>query len=589
MALILGINAYHGDSSAALVKDGVLLAAAEEERFTRIKHWAGMPMASIRYCLSAEGADIEDVDYIAISTNPRANLVQKAFYAIRKRVGVKPVLGRLTRMKKTLGIKQRIADHYGINVEKIKALLVPVEHHEAHAACGFFTSPFERSAILSIDGMGDFTSTWFGYGEGSHLSGFRRVYYPHSLGFLYEATTRFLGFPKYGDEYKVMGLAPYGQPKYADKFRKIIKPANGTFSLNMDYFNHGRHIIHMKWDGGEPIAPPFYSDLFESEFGPSYPDRSVADARMEDIAASLQLVTEEIILELLNSLYLRYPCDNLCLVGGVAMNSVANGKAYLKTPFRKIHIPAGAADNGTSIGAAFYVWNQIMKGPRKFEMKHAFWGPSFTDEECGTIVEGHDVISMRLDEIRMREAVVDLLCDGKVVGWFQGRMEFGARALGNRTLLADPRRSDMREIINTRIKFREKFRPFAPSVLEECVSDYFEYSVPSPFMEKVVPIRSEKRSIVPAVTHVDGTGRLQTVDRISNPKYWALINDFKERTGVPMVLNTSLNENEPIVHTPEEAIQCFLRTGMDAIVLGSHLVTRRLAGDKGARLKAGIL
>ena len=271
------------------------------------------------------------------------------------------------------------------------------------------------------------------------------------------------------------------------------------------------------------------------------------------------------------------------------MNSVANGKAYLKTPFRKIHIPAGAADNGTSIGAAFYVWNQIMKGPRKFEMKHAFWGPSFTDEECGTVVESHDVISMRLDEIRMREAVVDLLGDGKVVGWFQGRMEFGARALGNRTLLADPRRSDMREIINTRIKFREKFRPFAPSVLEECVSDYFEYSVPSPFMEKVVPIRSEKRSIVPAVTHVDGTGRLQTVDRISNPKYWALINDFKERTGVPMVLNTSLNENEPIVQTPEEAIQCFLRTGMDAIVLGSYLVTRRPAGDQGERLKTGSL
>jgi len=264
------------------------------------------------------------------------------------------------------------------------------------------------------------------------------------------------------------------------------------------------------------------------------------------------------------------------------MNSVANGKAHQKTPFRNIYVPAGAADNGTSIGAAFYVWNQLLKRPKSFVMKHAFWGPAFADEECRAVVERHGVEHVRLEEAPLRKAVVDLMCDGKVVGWFQDRMEFGARALGNRTLLADPRRSDMREIINSRIKFREKFRPFAPSVLEENVSDYFEFSVPSPFMEKVVPIRAEMRPVVPAVTHVDGTGRLQTVDKISNPKYWDLINEFRRRTGVPMVLNTSLNENEPIVRTPEEALQCFLRTRMDAIALGSYLVT----GKQGAGHRA---
>ena len=573
MAVILGINAYHGDSSAALVQDGILIAAVEEERFKRVKHWAGIPLESIRYCLEAAGIKIQDVDYIAVSTDPKANLVQKAAYSLKNRVKIGTALERMKRMKKALGLKERIAEHFDVDESELKARMVSVEHHKAHAACGFFTSPFERSAILSIDGMGDFVSTWFGYGEGNRVVGMRKIYYPHSVGFLYEATTRFLGFPKYGDEYKVMGLAPYGHPTYAEKFRKIISPENGAFSLNMRYFRHGKDIIRMKWDGGEPAVDPFYSPLFEEELGPAFPDRSPADERMENIAASLQTVTEEIIFELLRSLHSRFSCDNLCLVGGVAMNSVVNGKAYMKTPFRKIFVPAGAADNGTSIGAAFHVWNQLMKNPRTFEMKHAFWGSSFSDEACARVIDHHGVRAVRMDDAALSRAVVDMLCDGKVVGWFKGRMEFGARALGNRTLLADPRRADMREIINSRIKFREKFRPFAPSVLEEHISDYFEYSVPSPFMEKVVPIRAERRAEIPAVTHVDGTGRLQTVDSETNPKYWKLISEFKERTGVPMVLNTSLNENEPIVRTPEEALQCYLRTKMDAIVLESYLVT----------------
>jgi len=572
MSVILGINAYHGDSSAAIVQDGVLIAAVEEERFKRIKHWAGLPLASIQYCLETAGIKIQELDYVAISTDPKANLGHKAIYSLKNRVKFRSVLERMKRMKKSLSIIEKIAEYFDVDTKELKARIVNVEHHEAHAASGFFTSPFERAAILSIDGMGDFVSTWFGYGEGSRIEAFKKVYYPHSVGFLYEATTRFLGFPKYGDEYKVMGLAPYGAPKYKEIFHEIIRTKNGAFSLNMDYFTHGKNIIHMKWDGGEPTAEAFYSALFEREFGPSFPDRSPADERMENIAASLQAVTEEIVFDLLRSLYSQFPCDNLCLVGGVAMNSVANGKAYLKTPFRNIFVPAGAADNGTSIGAAFFVWNQIMKSPRTFEMKHAFWGSSFSDEECGRVIEKHGVRAERMNDVPLIKTVVDLLCDGKVVGWFKGRMEFGARALGNRTLLADPRRADMQEIINTRIKFREKFRPFAPSVLEECVSDYFEYSVPSPFMEKVVPIRAEKRAEIPAVTHVDGTGRLQTVDSETNPKYWNLISEFNKRTGVPMVLNTSLNENEPIVRTPEEALQCFLRTKMDSIALGSFLV-----------------
>jgi len=569
---ILGINAYHGDSSAALVQDGTLVAAVEEERFNRIKHWAGFPAESIRFCLKRGGVTPRELDHIAVSFNPRANLRQKIAFAIRRRPSWRAIVDRLKRQSRALGIRERLAEACGVPQSEIRARLHYVEHHQAHLASAFDVSPFERAAILSIDGMGDFVSTLLASGEGTRLTNYSRVYFPHSLGLLYNALTLFLGFPAYGDEYKVMGLACYGRPNYVELFRKIIYPKGDGFELNLDYFVHHQRGISMSWDGGKPVVLPFHSRKLEETLGPPRDPRAELTDRDQDIACSLQVVTEEIIFHVLNRLYDRYPCENLCLAGGVAMNSVANGRITEHTAFRNVYVPAGAADNGTSFGGAYYVWNQLLGRPRSFVMTDACLGTEYTDDDCLAAIRAHGLEPVRLDRRQLIERVVDALCEGKVVGWFQGRMEFGARALGNRSLLADPRRADMRDIINLKIKFREKFRPFAPSILEEHVGEFFEVNAPAPFMEKVFRIRPEQRSVIPAVTHVDGTGRLQTVSRRTNPLYWALIKAFAERTGVPLVLNTSLNENEPIVNTPDEALNCMLRTRMDAIVLGPYYV-----------------
>lgn len=573
---ILGINAFHGDSSAALIQDGLLIAAVEEERFTRIKHWAGFPVQSIRYCLNEGGITVNELDHVAVSFDPKANLTSKFLFTLMNMPDLKSVLDRLKRQTKSFGVMDQLAHAFDCDPKSLKAQFHAVEHHAAHLASSFFTSPFDKSAILSIDGMGDFVSTLMASGEGTDFKIYDRVYYPHSVGFLYCAATMLLGFPHYGDEYKVMGLAPYGTPSFVDEFRKIIYPKDSGFELNLDYFNHHKNGISMLWNDGAPSVKPFHSKLMEDTFGLDPACSSGTTSHHENVAASLQCVTEEIIIHLLNELYNKYPCDNLCLAGGVAMNSVANGKIYRQTPFKNVFIPAGAADNGGSFGAAFYVWNNLLKKTRQFVMEHAFWGPEFAEAEIKSTIDRYksELVCRRYEEGELIENTVLALCEGKIVGWYQGRMEFGARALGNRSLLADPRRTDARDIINLKIKFREKFRPFAPSILEEKVSEFFEDNVPSPFMEKVVPIRQGKRSIIPAVTHVDGSGRLQTVDSRSNPLYYKLIKGFEKKTGIPLVLNTSLNENEPIVCTPEEALQCFLRTKMDVMVLGNYYVER---------------
>jgi len=624
---ILGLNAYHGDSSAALVVDGQLIGAVEEERFNRVKHWAGFPAASIGYCLDAGGIKVTDLDHVAVSFDPRANLGRKALFALTRRPSLASIIDRLQRQGKTLSLRGRLAEACEVSPDLIRARFHNAEHHDAHLTHGFCLSPFDRAAILSIDGMGDFVSTVLAVGEGAQYEKLAEVFYPHSLGFLYNALTLYLGFHAYGDEYKVMGLAPYGEPVYLEEFRKIIFPQGDTFELNLDYFRHHKDGISMSWNNGAPQVDPFHSDLLEKRLGPPVGPRGEPGAREQNIAASLQRVTEEIIFHLLNGLHEKTGCDDVVLVGGCAMNSVAVGKVTLHTPFRRVYVPVGAADNGTAIGAAFHVWHQaggswkiedrssaispgengrsrVEDGSSKIEVRapspishfpsaiseiptpnsqlpssrfvlsHAFWGPAFDNAACRAAAAKFPVRVEQLDEGALFDRVVDALCDGKVVGWFQGRMEFGARALGNRSLLADPRRADMREIINLKIKFREKFRPFAPSILEEHVEDYFETAAPSPFMEKVFQIRPEKRGQIPAVTHVDGSGRLQTVDRSGNPRYYDLIARFHERTGVPLLLNTSLNENEPIVHTPEQAIDCFLRTKMDVLVLENQFVQR---------------
>lgn len=579
---ILGINAYHGDASAALVRDGRLVAAVEEERFNRIKHWAGFPAESIRYCLAEAGIEPGDLDHVAVSFNPRANYRQRLKFLSKHRPRLSAVWERLKRQSKTLSLPAKLAEACGCREDEIRAPLPRVsarwhrvEHHDAHVATAFLISPYDEAAVLSVDGMGDFVSTVTAVGRGDDWQPLERVFYPHSLGFLYNALTLYLGFPNYGDEYKVMGLAPYGEPEYLDLFREIVVPKGNLFELNLDYFQHQRRGISMTWQDGAPLVEPFHSPLLERKLGPSRQPRAPLERKHENIARSLQAVTEEIILHVLNRLQERTGQKKVCLAGGVAMNSVANGKVTSHTPFQSAYIPVGAADNGTSFGAAFHVWHKVLKRPRNFVLEHAGWGSCFDDEQCAQAIEEAGLPFTTHDSASLLEQTVQALCDGKVVGWFQGRMEFGARALGNRSLLADPRRTDMRDIINLKIKFREKFRPFAPSIQEEYVGEYFEIDEPSPFMEKVFQVRVEKRGIIPAVTHVDGSGRLQTVSRRTNPLYWDLIEAFRRKTGVPIVLNTSLNENEPIVRTPAQAIDCFLRTAMDQLVLGNCVIDRQ--------------
>ena len=574
MTNILGINAYHGDASAALVVDGQLVAAVEEERFNRIKHWAGFPIESIRYCMNYAGIEIGDVDHVAISFNPKANIMRKLLYVGLQRPSITALTDRLKRQGKTFRLEDQLAVGLGVDRQQIRAKFHRIEHHQTHLAAGFLISPYEEAAILSVDGMGDFTSTLTAHGQQCDWKELNRVWYPHSIGFLYSAITMYLGFPHYGDEYKVMGLAPYGIPEYVDVFRKLIQPYKDVFKLNLDYFTHHKNGIRMSWNNGAPIVEPFHSKKLTEELGPMRSKNVTLTSKHENIAHSLQVVTEEIIIHLLNRLHTKTNCKNLCMTGGVAMNSVANGKITRLTPFKNVYVPAGAADNGTSFGAAFYVWNKLLGNRRSFVQNHAYWGSASNSAACEQALTEADIPYDRLDETTLIERTTDLMIDGKVVGWFQGRMEFGARALGSRSLIADPRRTDMRDIINLKIKYREKFRPFAPSILEEHVRDWFEIDETAPYMEKVLPICHEKQELIPAVTHVDGSGRLQTVAKSSNPLYHALITNFHKKTGVPLILNTSLNENEPIVRTPAEAISCFLRTDMDVLVLGDCLVNR---------------
>lgn len=572
---ILGINAFHGDSSACIVQNGQLIAAVEEERFNRIKHWAGFPSESIRYCLEAANITVSELDHVAVSFNPKANLTKKIKFTIQNRPSLNSLLDRFSRQRKSSSLKDLLAETCSVSADQIKARIHNAEHHDTHMAHAFFLSPFKESAILSIDGMGDFVSTVMASGSENEITPISRVHYPHSLGFLYNAITLYLGFANYGDEYKIMGLAPYGKPAYLEEFRKIVKKTKEGFELDLKYFTHQTEGIAMNWENGAPKVMPFHSKALEELLGPARKKEDEITEHHQNIATSVQAITEEIVFHLLNILHEKTPCDNLCIAGGVAMNSVANGKITSNTPFKNVYSPVGAADNGTCIGAAFYVWNNLLSSPRTFELEHAYWGNEYSAEEIEEACKRHAVSVEKLEQAELIERTVSAISDGKVVGWFQGRMEFGARALGNRSLLADPRRTDMRDIINLKIKFREKFRPFAPSILSEKVSDYFEIDEPSPFMERVLPIRKEKHSEIPAVTHVDGSGRLQSVYKSTNPLYWELINAFYQKTGVPILLNTSLNENEPIVRTPDEAISCFLRTDMDHIAIGSYFCSRK--------------
>ncbi len=580
---VLGINAYHGDVSAVLLEDGQLVIALEEERFRRVKHWAGFPSLAIARCLEYAGIRGSDIAHVAISRDPRANLLRKARYALMNRPDISLVRDRLRNARKLRGVRGPLADALGVTQAALPRLHY-VEHHPSHLASAFFVSPFADAAVCAIDGFGDFVSTSMAAGSANRLEVLEKVYFPHSLGMLYTAITQHLGFMGYGDEFKIMGLAPYGKPELVAEVRKLVtlKPG-GTFELQLEYFRHWCDDIHMEWDEGYPTLGRVYSDRLEKLLGPARKKDEPLSEQHENLARSLQAVYEECAFHVLNGLWERTKNPRLCLAGGCAMNSVANGKVRSHTPFEELYIQPAAGDNGTALGAAYYVWNQILGKPRSFVMEHGYWGTSYPHADLASVLSERDdeEWTYKQTEADDEEAVcriaARLIADGNVVGWFQGRMEWGARALGNRSILADPRRADMRDLINTKIKFREKFRPFAPSIMEEALDDYFVDAAPDPFMQQVYPVREDKRAILPAITHADGSGRLQTVSERTNPRYYRLIGEFAKLTGVPVVLNTSFNENEPIVDTPQQALDCFLRTRMDAIIVGNTIIQRQRA------------
>lgn len=580
--LIVGLNAYHGDVAAVVLRDGLVVAALEEERFSRIKHVAGFPARAITRGLAMAGARPDEVDVWAVARGRNVHLARKAWFALTHRPGA-ALLGQYRNTAgKNAGLAGVIAETFDLDRATVEARTRYVEHHPAHLASAYRTSGLDEAACCAIDGFGDFVSVSSGHGRGGRLDVLDRVYFPHSLGIIYLAITQYLGFKKYGDEYKVMGLAPYGTPRHADAIHQLLRlQPGGGFRLNLEYFRHWTGDVTMTWNEGEPDVPDVFTERLIDLLGPARAADEAVTSRHEDLAASVQRVFEDAAFHVLRGVHDRVPVDHLCLAGGCAMNSVANGKIRQHTPFRHVFIQPAAGDNGTALGAALEAWHGSGArsiGPR---MEHSYWGTSYSDAHIadviassGVVAQGRCQLTTLATESALCDATAARLAAGDVVGWYQGRMEWGARALGNRSILADPRRSDMRDVINQKIKFRERFRPFAPSVLAESIDEYFVDAVHDPFMIQVYPVRPEKRDVIPAVTHVDGSGRLQSVSETSNPRYWALIRAFYAQTGVPVLLNTSFNENEPIVERPEQALDCFLRTDMDVLVMGAHMLRK---------------
>lgn len=589
--IILGINAYHADASAAIFVNGLLLAATEEERFRRVKHWAGFPSQAIRFCLQEAGVPFEQVDYFAIGRDPKAKFLKKLlFIAAHPGANRQVIRDRWSNSRKAAAIDEELALLSGLPASAFRKKLVKVEHHRSHLASAFYASPFEEAALLSIDGSGDFTTTMTGTGSGNRIDVLDSVDFPHSLGIFYTAFTQLLGFPHYGDEYKVMGMAPYGQPRYVSQLDEVLQlTSNGFFRLNLTCFRSATQGIISYGLQNRPEVAQLYNAELTARFGPPRkPDEPLSQYH-KDLAASVQQVTENAIFHILRHLHRQTGLANLCVAGGVAQNSVANGKILKETPFQRLYIPSAGHDAGIAMGAAFYVQHHLENVPRQPAIQSAFTGCRFRNEEIKAVLEAVGMDYAEWADAELYQKVVSCLEGGGVVGWFTGRAEFGPRALGGRSILADPRRADAKEILNRKIKRRESFRPFAPSVLKEHAADYFEAGESVPFMEKVLPVKKDKRHLLPAVTHVDGTGRLQTVDKEVSPRYYALIETFYKRTGVPVLLNTSFNENEPIVNTPEEALACFRRTAMDMLVMENIVVQRQTSGWAGAKDSYGDL
>ena len=590
--LILGVNAYHPDSAACLVADGQLVAAVEEERFERTKHWSGFPAQAVAYCLGYVNATLGDLDGIAINTDPKVHRLAR----LRHIASHPPRVGFLLRK---LGVRRQrhsivaALSHAVCEPNKVRGRVWQVEHHLAHLASAHLASPFERSVTVSIDGFGDFVSAAWGVGEGAEIRIDGRVRFPHSIGLFYEAMSQFLGFHSFGDEYKVMGLAGYGEAEFMEAMEHLapLDPWR-LCRLNLEYFRHHRHdtsfsTTHLNHAAvGSPASGTHFSERVSKQLGPAREPHQALEDRHRALAASTQAHFERALFGLLTQLHRKYEIDTLTLAGGCAQNSAANGRIFEQTPFRALYVPPASGDAGGAVGAALSAWYRASGAERSFVMSHASFGPEYDGAEIARAVARFEPrftqagITIRcLDKAQATERAAVLLTRSAVVGWFQGRMEWGPRALGNRSILCDPRRGDARELLNRKIKRREDFRPFAPAILESEAAQWLDTgavgALYNPFMSRVVKVRSDKRDQIPAITHVDGTARAQTVSADANPQFHALIETFYRLTGVPMVLNTSFNESEPIVCRPEEAIECFLRTKMDALIIGNHCLERR--------------
>lgn len=573
--IVLGINAYHADSSAAIFKDGKMIAATEEERFRRIKHWAGFPSLAVEFCLQEAGITLAEVNHIAIGRDPKAKFLKKLFFfAKNAATSFNFIQDRFQNLQNVASIEVELSKISGLREAEIKSKIHQVEHHRSHLASAFFASPFNESAILSIDGSGDFSTTMFAVGRGSKIEVIDSIDFPHSIGVFYTAFTQLLGFPYYGDEYKVMGLAPYGTPKYVAKLRDVVLwKKGGLFELNLDYFRSASQG-YVEYENNIPIVHSLFGEKMIKVFGPVRKKEEPLTQYHKDIAASVQRFTEETIFHILKGLHERTGLTNVCIAGGVAQNSVANGKLTRNTPFKNVYIPSAGHDAGISMGAAQYVYHHTLSQSRVEPIYSAYTGAKFSNDEIEATLQSQNIEYTKYSDEELYDVASDRLIKGGVIGWFNGRAEFGPRALGARSILADPRRNDAKELLNSKIKRRESFRPFAPSILKEYVSEYFEVDDIVPFMEKVFPIRKEKQALIPAVTHADGSGRLQSVDAAISPAYHKLISAFYKKSGVPILLNTSFNENEPIVNTPQEALDCFLRTSMDMLVLENIIIER---------------
>ena len=570
MSVILGINAFHAGASAAVIIDGQPVVALAEERLNRVKYFGGFPKLSILRCLEIAGLSFSDIDHIAVGRDSSANLQKKLEFAIKhpsKLLNLAKIRGK----SKTFDdLKALISSECGVDPAGLTFTQHNIEHHIAHTASAYFASEWNRSAGITIDGSGDFVSCLLSDCEGTQIRPLRKVYVPHSLGTMYTAVCQFIGYPSYGDEGKVMGLAPLGTDTYRDFFDKMLTETADSFTLNPDYFmpfgsNQGIEIN----DKGEMVVHRLYSDLFKRQLGEPREKHAEITQRDMDIAFGLQRVFEDHYIGLLNKLAKLVPTEKISMAGGCALNSVANGKLLIDTPFKKTCIQPAAGDDGLSLGAALYVSNSVLGEGNRWVMPNSYLGDEYSDAAVKPELERYGVKYRELEREVLIDTTADAIEHGNVVGWFQGRMEWGPRALGNRSILSHPGFPNMKDILNARIKHRESFRPFAPSVLQERQNDIFEQDHPSPFMLHVYKIRPEWRDRLSAVNHVDDTGRLQTVTRDENPLYYDLIKRFDERTGIPVVLNTSFNENEPIVCKPSEAIECFLRTKMDKLVIGS--------------------